>query len=564
MTRPKNQKADEIEANIESAITALKGKEFPSVQAAAKHFKVPRSTLQHRINGRVMKKLAHEADQCLTHTEELELKRWITELTIKGYAPRHQIIREMAEEIRKQRIRNINEVDIEYVSYPPLGEAWPRNFMHRHPELETRLLRTIDAARVKDTTHEACTRWFQSFEQVISSENILRQNIYNMDESGFSISVTQAARVIINSKIRTQMQAHPGRQEWVSVVECICGDGTAIPPLVIFKGKSFSQSWLPDNVDNQWRFACNTNGWTSNIHGYEWMRRCFEPTTREKANGNKRLLICDGHESHITGRFIAHCFQSNITLMILPPHSSHFTQPLDLAVFSPLKTAMATEIDRIIRTGISRLQKAEWLAAFVNARASAFTSSNIRSAWTAAGLIPYNPSKVLNRIPQPPSNPEPTRPVTPVTESPFDDAFLNSSPAGLIKLHNANEALIGLVVNNQPLDTPARNHVVKLAKSSERLYTRTTILQRERNDIQDVVSARKRRASGKRRLTLEQHVMTQAEIFEGILAEEAKTAAKRRKVGKGRGKEAEKACTDAQEIDSDTDQSVQDVIVISM
>ena len=49
------------------------------------------------------------------------------------------------------------------------------------------------------------------------------------------------------------------------------------------------------------------------------------------------MLICDGHDSHITGDFIEFCMDNNILLMILPPHSSHLTQPLDVGVFGALK-----------------------------------------------------------------------------------------------------------------------------------------------------------------------------------------------------------------------------------
>jgi len=57
-----------------------------------------------------------------------------------------------------------------------------------------------------------------------------------MDETGFSIGMIQASRVIINAAIRSRFQANPGRQEWISVVECICVDGIAMSWLVIFKG----------------------------------------------------------------------------------------------------------------------------------------------------------------------------------------------------------------------------------------------------------------------------------------------------------------------------------------
>ena len=123
-------------------------------------------------------------------------------------------------------------------------------------------------------------KWFDAFyEEVETDPEVLRENVYNMDESGFCIGTIKAGRVIINASIRSKLQAQPGRQEWVTVVECICVDGTMISPLVIFKGEMLSTAWVPASVAEDWRFSCNTKGWTSNLHGVEWLRRIFEPST---------------------------------------------------------------------------------------------------------------------------------------------------------------------------------------------------------------------------------------------------------------------------------------------
>jgi hypothetical protein len=106
-----------------------------------------------------------------------------------------------------------------------------------------------------------------------------------------------------------QYQAQPGRQEWVTAVECTCADETVIPPLIIFKGENMVESWLPKNIPLGWKFSFNSQGWTSNIHGLELHRQCFEPTTREKGNGRLRLLLYDGHDSHISGDFIRQCMR---------------------------------------------------------------------------------------------------------------------------------------------------------------------------------------------------------------------------------------------------------------
>ena len=144
-----------------------------------------------------------------------------------------------------------------------------------------------------------------------------------MDESGFSIGEVEASKCIINVKIWQKFQkAKPGRQEWVTSVECICADGTALSPLLIFKAENLSRAWIPASIHKSWCFSHNSKGWTSNKHGLEWLHRCFDPATREKAKGKYRMLICDGHDSHITGDFIGHCMDNDILLMILSLNSA--------------------------------------------------------------------------------------------------------------------------------------------------------------------------------------------------------------------------------------------------
>ena len=175
-----------------------------------------------------------------------------------------------------------------------------------------------------------------------------------MDESGTAIGIVQATHAIVDITVGSRFQGEPGRQEWVTVVECICADGSSIPPLIIFAGKNLNQNWVPQNLaPSDWKFAANNKGWTSNSYGFEWLRRCFEPATREKVNSRYRLLICDGHDSYISTAFIRHCIDNKIALLILPPHTSHVTQPLDVGVFSSVKSHLTSEVKRFIGTGIA-------------------------------------------------------------------------------------------------------------------------------------------------------------------------------------------------------------------
>ena len=398
MTCPKNPEAVQKEARLQEAIAAVKRGEH-TCHSAAPAFGVRRRTLYGRVNeNRKPRNQAQENNQILTHAEEKELVRWITLLTISGYPPRYATLRQLAEIIRKQRVKSSENSKIQATVYNEIGEQWVGRFLGRHPELASVRPRSIDAVRVKDTSPERLQHWFNDLEKVLAEFNIKSENIYNMDESGFAIGEKEAGRCIINAHVRQQFQAKPGRQEWVTVVECVCTDGSIVPPLVIFKAEKLSTQWIPASIHGSCRFDCNLKGCTSNKHGLDWLIRYFDPETCNKANEKYRLLICDGHDSHITADFIAHCMNNKILLMILPPHSSHLTQPLDVGVFGALKKHMAAEIDPIVRTGVPRIQKVEWLTAFIAAHDKALSTKNILSGFHGSGIYPFLPTKVLLHV----------------------------------------------------------------------------------------------------------------------------------------------------------------------
>jgi DDE superfamily endonuclease len=154
-------------------------------------------------------------------------------------------------------------------------------------------------------------------------------------------------------------------------------------PLVIFKGENILSSWIPPNVDNNWHFSCNSKGWTNNIHGQMWLEKCFEPATKVKLNGQKHLLLCDGHDSHISTQFVSFRINHNIILFLLPPHSSHLLQPLDVSVFGPMKQAMASNLSRLYTIDIACLQKVEWIECYIKAQQETMKLQNVLDGWRA-------------------------------------------------------------------------------------------------------------------------------------------------------------------------------------
>lgn len=244
-----------------------------------------------------------------------------------------------------------------------------------------------------------------------------------------------------------------------------------IPSLVIFKGENLQTTWISKDMETSWKFACNTKGWTSNKIGDEWFPECFEKATSAKANDKKRLLICDGHGSHISTKTIAFCMQHDIELLLMPLYSSHLCQPLDVGVFNSLKHAITNEMDNIMRYGITTIKKFEWADTYRLARPKAFTKLNIMSGWSDTGLIPFNCRRVILRLldaspsPKPSDLPEQS---TTLSSCPFANVPKTPSKLNSTSLRAANILLLDNVEASN-LDTLTKQYVSHLTSLSENL-----------------------------------------------------------------------------------------------
>ena len=90
------------------------------------------------------------------------------------------------------------------------------------------------------------------------------------------------------------------------------------------------------------------------------------------------------------------CFQNNILLLYLPPHTSHVLQPLDLRVFSSLKRSYRKRLSQLHQWEESTTAgKRDFLENYRLSRIDGLSSQNIRSGWKATGLWPVAPSKPL-------------------------------------------------------------------------------------------------------------------------------------------------------------------------
>ena len=190
---------------------------------------------------------------------------------------------------------------------------------------------------------------------------------------------------------RITRASQDGNREFISLLACISAAGIALPPALIYKGEtSLQDTWLEDwEPKNEAYFAVSLNGWSSNALGLHWLQTVFDRFTRQQTGlKGRRLLIVDGHSSHVNLRFIETYDQLRILLLIIPPHFTHRLQPLDVSLFSPLSTYYAQNLNSQMAKSLSMVSmiKRNFWAAFWPAWQQAFTSTNITSAFTKTGI----------------------------------------------------------------------------------------------------------------------------------------------------------------------------------
>jgi hypothetical protein len=258
----------------------------------------------------------------------------------------------------------------------------------------------------------------------------------------------------------------------------VSADGRALLPLIIWPASTHRSNWTTHNTPG-WHYAHSENGYNDSKISLEWLTRVFDPQTRARANGKPRVLICDGFGSHETLEILEFCLTNNIILCRLPSHTSHKLQPCDVGPFAPLKTAYRDQVERLNRGGIDIVGKEHFTYLYSPARDGALTKRNIRAGWSATGLYPFNPDRVLKDVPKPPA--EVVIPGTAVTSTSTPDVMLQTpitpvtpvTAEALTSLHN-------MIKQDTNVPDETRSRIQKLANAAQISFAERALL-KDRN-----------------------------------------------------------------------------------
>jgi hypothetical protein len=480
------------EGRLLLAKQAIEQGQLQSNRRAAKVYDANRETLRQRRKGRSSRRNCEPNSRKLTDLEESVIIQHILNLDSRGFSPKYNAVRDMANNILATR------------SGGEVGIKWPENFVKRTPELKPRFKRKYDYRRAKCEDPELINGWFKLVKKIKAEYGIMDEDTFNFDEIGFMMGIISTGVVITGSERRHRPKAlQPGNREWVTVIQGINSEGWAIPPFIIFAGKNHLSSWYEEQLPGDWKISLSENGWTTNKNGVEWIKH-FEMHTKNRIKGVYRLLIIDGHESHDSFEFKRFCQENNIITLCIPSHSSHLLQPLDVGCFSPLKKAYGKQIEDLMRYHINHITKLEFLAAFKEAFFNTITSDNIHGAFRGAGLVPFSPEAVLSKLEIKQKTPTPPPDEKIVWES--------KTPSNATELTSQNALIQGRIARHQDSSPTAINEALnQLTKGAQAMAYKIALMEEEIARLRKANEAASRRKARPKKRIRRQGVLAIAE-----------------------------------------------------
>ncbi|KAJ6229822.1 hypothetical protein M0813_07410 [Anaeramoeba flamelloides] len=277
--------------------------------------------------------LLNKAEECFV-VERLKI------LSMIGWAP----TLDETVEIANQLISSWLQVD--YRIQRPLitSNIWVHEFAKRN---KLRITRSspIEYQRII-VNEDMIQQFFQTLKELYEEKEYVSHLIFNMDETSLKLTRKQTYVVVTPESKKKAFRAQKPDGKLMSAVVTISARGNLLKTLLLMPKKTINHKFFEENDLFNFAYATSPKGFITKDLFYKWTRDIFIPEVESirkfyKFPKNKwSLLVLDGHSSRADLRAIHLLQQHFIDCVVIPGHSSHLLQPLDVGIFRHFKTEL--------------------------------------------------------------------------------------------------------------------------------------------------------------------------------------------------------------------------------
>jgi hypothetical protein len=215
--------------------------------------------------------------QLLTPPEEGSLVAYILRMSCNKHLSQVKHLRRSVSVLLSLRVGSRGAPDAQ-VTRTLSGKDWPQVLNKRHPELMSPRLQATNCKRHEKYIYRRILKWFATIGPRLQELIVLKGNKYNMDDTGIMLRTLGSLKVLVGRDELRNYRDASVNYTMIIAEECICVDGQALSPLIIWLSVTQVSSWTSHTTPDQ-RFACSGNRYMNYRIDLEWIQQVFNPLT---------------------------------------------------------------------------------------------------------------------------------------------------------------------------------------------------------------------------------------------------------------------------------------------
>ena len=353
-----------------------------SLRGAARQYGVPVQTLRDRTSGKISIDVVKSGKApVFSLEEEARLVNHLKEMAALGYGyTRREVV-----DIANDYALTLRKRDKKH----PLTIRWYQCFMSRwDADLKLVKPRALEIQRAKAGTIESVNSYFDELTGIIEKYDLKDKPhlIFNVDEKG--IQQNHIPPSVVAGNTLAVQEVVSSKSSTTTILGCGNAAGMSIPPYFVFEGARMRQELMAGKTPGA-DGTVSPTGWSNT----EIFRGYIEDHFLKYAPGRDDdpiLLLLDGHKSHTTIGIVDWAKEHNIILYILPAHTSHFLQPLDVGCYGPFHRIFSNECHKETRTLSTVITRYNICEIACRTYTKALSPDNLRHAFRRTGIFPLD------------------------------------------------------------------------------------------------------------------------------------------------------------------------------
>ncbi|KAK3085026.1 hypothetical protein FSP39_023051, partial [Pinctada imbricata] len=356
-----------------------------SVLGAARQFGVPVQTLRDRVKGHIdIDTVKSGKSPVLSEVEEALIVDFLKQMASLGYSYMRTEVLQIATGYAVtagKRDRN-----------NPFTLRWYAGFIGRWPDLKLVRPKLLELKRAKAGNREIVPAFFGDLSELIKKYDLNDKPylIFNVKEKGIQQKHTVNCVAGKNASVKEITSL---KSSTTTIIGCGSASGVAIPPFFVFAGARMRKELLAGKSAGA-DGTTSESGLSNSIIFRHYLEHHFLKHVPGRRDDHV-LLILDGHNlSHVSVGLEDWARGHNIIIVILPAHTSHFLQPLDVGCYDPFQKIYKDECRKQIIKSKNICEIA------CNVYSMALSPENLRSAFKRAGIFPLDQTVIEQYLQQ--------------------------------------------------------------------------------------------------------------------------------------------------------------------